>query len=123
MIKIAFASIFTGLLLLCSTGCYSQTNSVSSNNYSVDGSYTTKDIKKIFPAGTPIATYVRKKEELHLKHVTNIKLTDESVGKVLEATDGFVVLCGNEKGIFDVLEFQTLEEVKSYEMSLNLHKR
>ncbi|MGE6615091.1 hypothetical protein [Bacillus mycoides] len=123
MMKIACVSIFTGVLLLCSAGCTAQTNSVPSNNYSVDGSYTTKDIKQMFPVGTPIATYVRKKEKLQLKHATSIKLTDDNVGKVLEATDGFVVICGNEKGIFDVLEFQTLEEVKSYEKSLNLQQR
>ncbi|PGS60434.1 hypothetical protein COC69_33310, partial [Bacillus cereus] len=73
MMKIAFASIFTGVLLLCSTGCTAQTHSVSSNNYSVDGpSYTTKDIKQIFPIGTPITTYIRKKEENQLKHATSI---------------------------------------------------
>ncbi|PGT73588.1 hypothetical protein COD86_09805 [Bacillus cereus] len=123
MMKIACASIFTGVLLLCSAGCTTQTHSVASNTYSVDGSYTTKDIKHIFPVGTPIATYVRKKEELQLKHATSIALPDGNIGKVLEATDGFVVICGNDKGIFDLLEFQTLEEVKSYEKSLNLQQR
>lgn len=83
-----------------------------------DGTYTTKEITDAFPVGTPITTYIRKEEKLNVKHLTSITLTDGGVGRVLEATDGFVVVCGNEKGIFDVLIFKTMEDVKKYEQSL-----
>ncbi|MEQ3594185.1 hypothetical protein ABM560_21450 [Bacillus albus] len=119
MLKTAFVSMITGILLICSTGCATQTDSFTAKTQSiVDGTYTTKEITGAFPIGTPITTYIRKAEKLNVKHLTSIPLTDGGVGRVLEATDGFVVVCGNEKGVFDVLIFKSLEEVKKYEQSL-----
>lgn len=111
--------MITGILLICSTGCATQTDSFTAKTQSiVDGTYTTKEITDAFPIGTPITTYIRKAEKLNVKHLTSIPLTDGGVGRVLEATDGFVVVCGNEKGVFDVLIFKSLEEVKKYEQDL-----
>ncbi|PDZ04062.1 hypothetical protein CON03_20510 [Bacillus cereus] len=119
MVKTACVSMITGILLICSTGCATQTDSITTKTQSVDaGTYTTKELKDTFPVGTPITTYIRKEEKLNVKHLTSITLTDGGVGRVLEATDGFVVICENEKGVFDVLIFKTLEEVKKYEQSL-----
>lgn len=119
MVKTAFGSMITGILLICSTGCATQTDSFTAKTQSiVDGTYTTKEITDAFPIGTPITTYIRKAEKLKVKHLTSIPLTDDGVGRVLEATDGFVVVCGNEKGVFDVLIFKSLEEVKKYEQDL-----
>ncbi|MGE7890752.1 hypothetical protein ACQKN7_25930 [Bacillus cereus] len=120
MVKTACVSIITGILLICSTGCAHQTDSIVAKTPSVDGTYTTKDITETFPVGTPITTYIQKEEKLNVKHLTSITLTDGGVGRVLEATDGFVVICGNEKGVFDVLIFKTMEDVKKYEQSLAL---
>ncbi|MGM2731310.1 hypothetical protein ACS2QU_26500 [Bacillus cereus group sp. Bce005] len=119
MLKTAFVSMITGILLICSTGCATQTDSFTAKTQSIDnGTYTTKEITDAFPIGTPITTYIRKAEKLNVKHLTSIPLTDGGVGRALEATDGFVVVCGNEKGVFDVLIFKSLEEVKKYEQSL-----
>lgn len=119
MVKTACLSMITGILLICSTGCATQTDSITTNTQSIDdGTYTTKDITNAFPVGTPITTYIQKAEKLNVRHLTNITLTDGGVGRVLEATDGFVVVCGNEKGVFDVLIFKNLEDVKNYEQSL-----
>ncbi|MFJ8219776.1 hypothetical protein [Bacillus cereus] len=120
MVKTACARIITGILLICSTGCAHQTDSIAAKIQSVDGTYTTKDITETFPVGTPITTYIQKEEKLNVKHLTSITLTDGGVGRVLEATDGVVVICGNEKGVFDVLIFKTMEDVKKYEQSLAL---
>ncbi|MED2040101.1 hypothetical protein P4V58_23630 [Bacillus wiedmannii] len=120
MVKTACVSIITGILLICSTGCATQTDSIAAKTQSTDGTYTTKDITDTFPVGTPITTYIRKEEKLNVKHLTSITLTDGGVARVLEATDGFVVVCGNEKGVFDVLIFKTMEDVKKYEQSLAL---
>ncbi|HDR8474861.1 TPA: hypothetical protein QC415_003816 [Bacillus cereus] len=120
MVKTACASIITGILLICSTGCSTQTDSIAAKTQSIDGAYTTKDITDAFPVGTPITTYIRKEEKLNVKQLTSITLTDGGIGRVLEATDGFVVICGNEKGVFDVLIFKTMEDVKKYEQSLAL---
>ncbi|MFF1993141.1 hypothetical protein ACFVWC_18090 [Bacillus mycoides] len=120
MVKTACVSIITGILLICSSGCATQTDSIAAKTQSIDGTYTTKDITDTFPVGTPITTYIRQEEKLNVKHLTSITLTDGSVGRVLEATDGFVVVCGNEKGVFDVLIFKTMEDVKKYEQSLAL---
>ncbi|PEU86236.1 hypothetical protein CN386_00190 [Bacillus cereus] len=120
MVKTACASIITGILLICSTGCSTQTDSIAAKTQSIDGVYTTNDITDAFPVGTPITTYIRKEEKLNVKHLTSITLTDGGIGRVLEATDGFVVICGNEKGVFDVLIFKTMEDVKKYEQSLAL---
>ncbi|KAA0810537.1 hypothetical protein COA05_26130 [Bacillus thuringiensis] len=119
MVKMACVSIITGILLICATGCATQTESITTKTQSIDdGTYTTKEIKDAFPVGTPINTYIRKEEKLNVKHLTSIALTDGGVGRVLESTDGFVVVCGNEKGVFDVLIFKTMEDVKKYEQSL-----
>ncbi|MEB9844349.1 hypothetical protein COD82_19065 [Bacillus cereus] len=119
MVKTACVSIITGILLICSTGCATQTDSITAKTQSIDdGTYTTKEITDAFPVGTPITTYIQKEEKLNVKHLTNISLTDGGVGRVLEATDGFVVVCRDEKGIFDVLIFKTMEDVKKYEQSL-----
>ncbi|MDT3498840.1 hypothetical protein NLU03_33290 [Bacillus toyonensis] len=120
MVKKACVSIITGILLICSTGCTTQTDSIAAQTQSIDGTYTTEDITSAFPVGTPITTYIRKEEKLNVKHLTSITLTDGGVGRVLEATDGFVVVCGNEKGVFDVLIFKTMEDVEKYEQSLAL---
>ncbi|MED2880075.1 hypothetical protein ACPC0Q_25235 [Bacillus bombysepticus] len=113
-------SIITGILLICSTGCSTQTDSIAAQTQSIDGTYTTEDIISVFPIGTPLTTYIRKEEKLNVKHLTSIMLTDGGVGKVLEATDGFVIVCSNEKGVFDVLIFKTMEDVEKYEQSLAL---
>ncbi|PEW07878.1 MULTISPECIES: hypothetical protein [Bacillus cereus group] len=118
MVKTACVSIITGILLIYSAGCATQTDSIAATTQSIDGTYTTKDITSTFPVGTPMITYIRKEEKLNVKHLTSITLKDGGVGRVLEATDGFVVVCGNEKGIFDVLLFKNMEDVKKYEQSL-----
>ncbi|SCN34147.1 hypothetical protein [Bacillus wiedmannii] len=119
MLKTACVSMITGILLICSTGCTTQTDSITAKTQSIDdGTYTTKEITDAFPVGTPITTYIRKAEKLNVKHLTSITLTDGGVGRVLETTDGFVVICGNEKGVFNVLIFKTMEDVKKYEQSL-----
>ncbi|PFL68391.1 hypothetical protein COJ27_06915 [Bacillus cereus] len=120
MVKTACVSIITGILLICSSGCATQTDSIAAKTQSIDGTYTTKDITDRFPVGTPITTYIRQEEKLNVKHLTSITLTDAGVGRILEATDGFVVVCGNEKGVFDVLIFKTMEDVKKYEQILAL---
>ncbi|HDR7356372.1 TPA: hypothetical protein QCX18_005647 [Bacillus wiedmannii] len=119
MVKTACLSMITGILLICSTGCATQTDFITAKTQSIDdGTYTTKEITDAFPVGTPITTYIRKAEKLNVKHLTSITLTDGGVGRVLETTDGFVIICGNEKGVFDVLIFKTMEDVKKYEQSL-----
>ncbi|MFB8331637.1 hypothetical protein ACWGJ1_16000 [Bacillus wiedmannii] len=119
MVKTACVSMISGILLICSTGCATQTDSITAKTQSIAaGTYTTKEITDAFPVGTPITTYIRKAEKLNVRHLTNITLTDGGVGRVLGATDGFVVICGNEKGVFDVLIFKTMEDVKKYEQSL-----
>ncbi|MCR6790335.1 hypothetical protein [Bacillus thuringiensis] len=109
MVKKACVSIITGILLISSTGCTTQTDSIAAQTPSIDGTYTTEDITSAFPVGTPITTYFQKEEKLNVKHLTSITLTD-----------GFVVVCGNEKGIFDVLIFKTMEDVEKYEQGLAL---
>ena len=49
MVKTACASIITGILLICSTGCTYQTDFIAAKAQLVDGTYTTKDITETFP--------------------------------------------------------------------------
>ncbi|HDR7760646.1 TPA: hypothetical protein QCY16_004245 [Bacillus cereus] len=52
MVNTTCASIITGILLICSTGCAYQTDFIAAKIQSVDGTYTTKDITEAFPVGT-----------------------------------------------------------------------
>ncbi len=63
MVKTACASIITGILLICSTGCTYQTDFIAAKAQLVDGTYTTKDITETFPIGTPITTYIQTAEK------------------------------------------------------------
>ncbi len=94
--------MITGILLICSTGCATQTDSITAKTQSIDdGTYTTKrDHRRISCRNTHNYLHSKKKKKLNVKHLTNISLTDGGVGRVLEATDGFVVVCGNEKRSF-----------------------
>ncbi|WP_407060709.1 hypothetical protein [Bacillus mycoides] len=53
-----------------------------------------------------------------VKHFSSIPLTNGNVGRVLQTKDGFVIICGNEKEIFDVKIFPTMEDVQNHEDSL-----
>ncbi|MDP1459773.1 hypothetical protein [Bacillus wiedmannii] len=53
-----------------------------------------------------------------VKHISSIPLINGDVGRVLQTKDGFVIICGNEKEIFDVKTFPTMEDVQNYEDSL-----
>ncbi|MCQ6343511.1 hypothetical protein NPM06_28770 [Bacillus cereus] len=54
-----------------------------------------------------------------VQHIINIPLADGDIGRVLQTKDGFVVICGDEKKIFDVKTFKTWDDVNNYENSIN----
>ncbi|MBG9617622.1 hypothetical protein [Bacillus cereus] len=111
MFKRIFINIIIGALCISVIGCTSYTESVTTP-------YTTEHLQKSFPVGMPIDTYISKKNVMSVKHISSIPLPDGDVGRVLQTKDGFVIICGNEKEIFDVKTFQTMEEVQNYEDSL-----
>ncbi len=53
-----------------------------------------------------------------VKRISSIPLTNGDVGRVLQTKDGLVMICENEKEIFDVKTFHTMEDVQNYEDSL-----
>lgn len=55
---------------------------------------------------------------MHIEHPTSIPLPNGNVGRVLQAKNGFIIICGDEKEIFDVKTFKTMDDVKNYEKSL-----
>ncbi|PGA92418.1 hypothetical protein [Bacillus toyonensis] len=111
MFKRNFISIIIGALCISVTGCTSYTESVNTP-------YTTEDLYRAFPVGMPIDTYISKKNIMPVKHISIIPLPNGDVGRVLQTKDGFVIICGNEKEVFDVKTFETMEDVHNYEESL-----
>ncbi|PEO40895.1 hypothetical protein [Bacillus wiedmannii] len=118
MFKRIFAILVTSSLIIYAAGCTNQTTTASSTTQKGYTPYTTQDIQDIFPIGMPIDQYISKKNTLPVKHVSSIPLTDGNIGRVLQTKDGFAVVCGDEKEIFDIIAFKTLAEVQSYERSL-----
>ncbi|WP_255301000.1 hypothetical protein [Bacillus thuringiensis] len=53
-----------------------------------------------------------------VKHFSSIPLTNGNVSRILQTKGGFVIICGNEKEIFDVKTFPTMEDVQNHEDSL-----
>ncbi|PEQ01870.1 hypothetical protein [Bacillus toyonensis] len=113
-----FKRIFIGALCISVTGCSSYTGSVTTSSPKISTPYTTEDLHRAFPVGMPIDTYISKKNLMPVKHISSIPLLNGDVGRVLQTKDGFVIICGNEKEIFDVKTFQTMEDVQNYENSL-----
>ncbi|HEK9103355.1 TPA: hypothetical protein SUB30_004830 [Bacillus pseudomycoides] len=105
-------------LFMSLTACTPSYQKASAKNENSTSMYTTQDLQNEFPIGMPIDEYIAKKNKMNIKHPTSIPLLNGNVGRVLQTTDGFVVICGNEKEIFNVLVFRTMNEVKEYEMSL-----
>jgi hypothetical protein len=116
MFKHIFISILIGLLCIYVTGCTSYTTSVDK----ISTPYTNEDLQRAFPVGMSIDTYLHKKKKngMPVKHISNIPLQNGDVGRVLQTKNGFIIICGNEKEIFDVKTFQTIEDVHNYEESL-----
>jgi hypothetical protein len=115
MFKHIFISILIGLLCIYVTGCTSYTTSVDK----ISTPYTNEDLQRAFPVGMSIDTYINKKKNgMPVKHISNIPLQNGDVGRVLQTKNGFIIICGNEKEIFDVKTFQTIEDVHNYEESL-----
>ncbi|MEK4418682.1 MULTISPECIES: hypothetical protein [Bacillus] len=114
MFKRIFISIIVGLFCVYVTGCASYTTSVDK----ISTPYTNEDLQKAFPIGMPIDTYISKKNVMPIKHIFNISLSNGDIGRVLQTKDGFVIICGNEKEIFDVKTFQTIADVQNYKESV-----
>ncbi|PFA22881.1 MULTISPECIES: hypothetical protein [Bacillus cereus group] len=108
----------SGSLFMSLTACTPSYQKASAKNENSASMYTTKELQNEFPIEMPIDEYIAKKNTMNIKHPTSIPLPNGNVGRVLQATDGFVVICGNEKEIFNVLVFRTMDEVKEYETSL-----
>ncbi|MEH7051694.1 hypothetical protein [Bacillus pseudomycoides] len=108
----------SGALFMSLTACTPNYQKASAKNESSASLYTTKELQNEFPIGMSIDEYIAKKNKMNIKHPTSIPLPNGNVGRVLQTTDGFVVICGNEKEIFNVVVFRTLDEVKEYETSL-----
>ncbi|KEK22867.1 hypothetical protein [Bacillus gaemokensis] len=109
--------VISGSLFMSLTACKPTYQKASAKNETSASLYTTKELQNTFPIGMPIDEYIAKKNKMNIKHSTSIPLPDGAVGRVLQTTDGFVVICGNEKEIFDVLVFRTMDEVIDYEKS------
>ncbi|WP_410991104.1 hypothetical protein [Bacillus cereus] len=111
MLKPIFISIIIGALCISITGCTSYTEPVNTP-------YTNEDLYRAFPVGMPIDTYISKKNRMPVKHISNIQLSNGAIGRVLQTKDGFVIICGNEKEVFDIQTVETIEGVHNYEKSL-----
>ncbi|PES01982.1 hypothetical protein CN345_18355 [Bacillus thuringiensis] len=118
MFKRIFTSLIIGSLCITVTGCTSYITSVATSSSKIYTPYTNEDLYRAFPVGMPIDTYISKKNVMPVKHISSIQLTNRDVGRVLQTKDGFVIICGNEKEIFDVKTFPTMEDVQNYEDSL-----
>ncbi|MEI4617340.1 hypothetical protein [Bacillus cereus] len=108
-----------GALSIYVTGCTSNT---TTSPYPIDTPYKNEDLTRAFPVGMPIDNYISKKNTLPVQHISSIPLTDGNIGRVLQTKDGFVIICGDEKEIFDVKIFKTWDDVKNYENSVQKHK-
>ncbi|AHA75593.1 hypothetical protein YBT1518_32847 (plasmid) [Bacillus thuringiensis YBT-1518] len=110
-----------GALSIYLTGCTSNTTIMSTSPYPIDTPYKNEYLTKAFPAGMPIDNYIRKKNILPVQHISSIPLANGDIGRVLQEKDGFVIICGNEKEIFDVKTFKMWEDVQIYENSIQKH--
>ncbi|HEF1880451.1 hypothetical protein [Bacillus thuringiensis] len=122
MFKRIFILSIMGALSIYLTGCTSNTTTMSTSPYPIDTPYKTEDLTKAFPVGMPIDNYMSKKNVMPVQHIINIPLADGDIGRVLQTKDGFVLICGDEKEIFDVKTFKTWKDVKNYENSIQKHK-
>ncbi|MDM5186344.1 hypothetical protein QUF99_02625 [Bacillus sp. DX4.1] len=118
MLKRFSTLIIFGALLICLTSCTSNDKKVSAENKTTYTSYTTQDLQEAFPIGMLLDKYISKKNEMHIEHPTSIPLPNGNVGRVLQAKNGFIIICGDEKEIFGVKTFKTMDDVKNYEKSL-----
>lgn len=118
--------IISGALFIFLIGCTTNNENSATKNTAPSTLYTTEELQNAFPIGMPIDEYMLKKNKMHIKHPTNILLPDKNIGRVLQTKDGYIIICGNEKEIFDVLVFKTMEEIINYEKNLkqksNLNK-
>ncbi|MCQ6288589.1 MULTISPECIES: hypothetical protein [Bacillus cereus group] len=110
-----------GALSIYLTGCASNTPITSTSPYPIDTPYKNEDLTKAFPVGMPIDNYISKKNILPVQHISSIPLANGNIGRVLQAKDGFVIICGNEKEIFDVKTFKKWGDVQIYENSIQKH--
>ncbi|WP_197233971.1 hypothetical protein [Bacillus cereus] len=46
-----------------------------------------------------------------VKHIFSIPLPNGNIGSVLQIKDGFIIICGSEKEVFDEQTFETMEVV------------
>ncbi|PGC93931.1 hypothetical protein [Bacillus toyonensis] len=111
-----------GALSIYMTGCTSTTTSMPTSPHQINTPYKNEDLTKTFPVGMPIDNYINKKNTLPVQHISSILLTNGAIGRVIQTKDGFVIICGNEKEIFDVKTFTTWEDVKNYEDSIQKHE-
>ncbi|MGG0325138.1 hypothetical protein [Bacillus mycoides] len=107
---------------MSASGCTTYTTSASDTSKKGYTPYTTEDLQKAFPVGMPIDTYISKKNIMPVKHISSIPLAGGDIGRVLQTKDGFLIICGNEKEIFDVKTFKTWEDIKEYENSIKTIK-
>ncbi|EKS8367029.1 MULTISPECIES: hypothetical protein [Bacillus] len=110
-----------GTLSIYLTGCASNTPITSTSPYPIDTPYKNEDLTKAFPVGMPIDNYISKKNILPVQHISSISLANGDIGRVLQAKDGFVIIFGNEKEIFDVKTFKMWGDVQIYENSIQKH--
>lgn len=54
-----------------------------------------------------------------VKHIFSISLENRYIGKTSQIKGGFVIICEDEKEIFNVKAFTTWEDVKNYENNIN----
>ncbi|HDX9707902.1 TPA: hypothetical protein ROY17_005707 [Bacillus thuringiensis] len=110
--------VISGALFIFLIGCSTNNTDTTVKNKDLSTSYTTEELRDAFPIGMPIDEYISKKNKMHIEHPTSIPLPDQNIGRVLKTSNGYIVICGNEKEVFDVLVFQTMEEVINYEKNL-----
>ncbi|MEH7456100.1 hypothetical protein CON65_13905 [Bacillus pseudomycoides] len=77
--------------------------------------YSVSDLQTAFPVNMPFNDYINKNKEMNVDHPVDISLGKGNVGKVLQATDGLVVVCVDGVKVFDVKTFATMDEVKQFE--------
>lgn len=114
MLKRGLTFIISGALFISLIGC----NTYQKDTLKNSSPYTTEELKNALPIGTPIDEYISKKNKMNIEHPTSILLPNGNVGRVLQASNGYVIICGDEKEIFDILVFKTMDDVINYEKEL-----
>ncbi|MEI4618189.1 hypothetical protein [Bacillus cereus] len=111
-----------GALSIYLTGCTSNTAATNNSPHQINTPYKNEDLTKAFPVGMPIDNYISKKNVMPVQHISSIPLVNGNISRILQTKDGFVIICGDEKEIFDVKTFTTWKDVKNYENSVQKHK-